>query len=84
MLCYTYVTDIVRNADELGMLRSALDQMQPGIILLDGFLNAQFMNRAVRKLWSAADEQSDRKPSYGELVNDSRRTRAYGVPPDGA
>jgi PAS domain-containing protein len=75
MLCYTYVTDIVRNADELGMLRSALDQMQPGIILLDGFLNAQFMNRAVRKLWSVADEQSDRKPSYGELVNDSRRTR---------
>lgn len=82
MLCYTYVTDIVRNADELGMLRSALDQMQPGIILLDGFLNAQFMNRAVRKLWSVADEQADQKPSYGELVNDSRRTRAYGVPPD--
>ena len=82
MLCYTYVTDIVRNADELGMLRSALDQMQPGIILLDGFLNAQFMNCAVRKLWSVADEQADRKPSYGELVNDSRRTRAYGVPPD--
>jgi hypothetical protein len=34
MLCYTYVTDIVRGADELGILRDALNQMQQGIILL--------------------------------------------------
>ena len=44
MLCYTYVTDIVRHSDELEMLMAALDQMQPGVILLDGLLNAQFMN----------------------------------------
>jgi diguanylate cyclase (GGDEF)-like protein len=82
MLCYTYVTDIVRHSDELEMLRGALDQMQPGIILLDEFLNAQFMNRAVRELWKVSDEQADRKPSYVELVNDSRTTRTYGVPQD--
>jgi diguanylate cyclase (GGDEF)-like protein len=79
MLCYTYVTDIVRPADELGMLRSALDEMQPGIILLDAFLNAQFMNRAVRELWGVPDAQADRKPAYSELVNDARRTGTYGV-----
>ncbi len=80
MLCYTYVTDIARSADELGILRDALNQMQQGIILLDEFLSAQFMNRAVRKLWAVPDEQADRKPSYAELVNDSRTTGAYGVP----
>jgi diguanylate cyclase (GGDEF)-like protein len=80
MLCYTYVTDIARNSDELGILRDALNQMQQGIILLDEFLNAQFMNRAVRKLWGVPDEQANRKPPYAELVNDSRITGAYGVP----
>jgi diguanylate cyclase (GGDEF)-like protein len=54
--------------------------MHQGIILLDEFLDAQFMNQAVRKLWSVSDEQADRKPSYAELVNDTRDTRAYGVP----
>jgi PAS domain-containing protein len=82
MLCYTYVTDIVRHSDELEMLRGALDQMQQGIILLDEFLNAQFMNRAVRDIWRVSDEQADRKPPYVELVSDSRKTGTYGVPQD--
>jgi diguanylate cyclase (GGDEF)-like protein len=80
MLCYTFVTDIVRQSDELGILRNALNQMNQGILLLDEFLNAQFMNSAVRALWDVPDEQADRKPSFAELVNDSRRTGAYGVP----
>lgn len=80
MLCYTFVTDIVRDSDELGILRNALNQMEQGIILLDEFLGAQFMNSAVRALWDVSDEQADRKPSFAELVNDSRRTGAYGVP----
>jgi hypothetical protein len=54
--------------------------MQQRIILLDEFLNAQFMNKAVRKLWSVPDGQADKKPPYAELVSDSRRTGAYGVP----
>jgi diguanylate cyclase (GGDEF)-like protein len=80
MLSYTYVTDIVRHADELETLHSALDNVSDGIILLDAQLNAQFMNRSVRKLWGVADEQAARKPSYSQLVNDSRRTGTYGVP----
>ena len=82
MLCYTYVTDIVRHSDDLEMLRAALDQMQPGIILLDESLNAQFMNRAVRELWKVTDEQADRKPPYAVLVRDTQRTGTYGVPAD--
>jgi diguanylate cyclase (GGDEF)-like protein len=82
MLCYTYVTDIVRHSDELEMLRAALDQMQPGVMLLDERLNARFMNRAVRDLWRVADEKADRKPSFAELVADTQRTGTYGVPAD--
>ena len=82
MLCYTYVTDLVKEADELAMLRSSLDQMQQGIILLDEFLNARFMNHAVRKLWEIPDAQGDQKPSYARLLNDLSNTRAHRFPAD--
>jgi diguanylate cyclase (GGDEF)-like protein len=82
MLSYTYVTDLAKDSDELMLLRSSLDQLQQGIILLDKFSNAQLMNRAVRKLWGVSDEQADRKSSYVELVNETRKTGVYGVPAD--
>ncbi len=79
MLSYTYVTDIVRHSDELGMLRAALDNIDQGIILLDRQLNAQFMNRAVRKLAGVPDDKAERRPHYSELVNDARFTNASAV-----
>jgi PAS domain-containing protein len=57
MLCYTYVTDLVKGVEHLAMLRGSLDQMQQGILLLDECLNAQFMNRAVRELWGVRDDR---------------------------
>jgi len=82
MLCYTYVTDIVQHSDELAMLKGALDQIPSGIVLLDAQLNAQFMNSALQRLWHVSDEQAARKPPYAELVNDSRKSGVYGVPPE--
>jgi diguanylate cyclase (GGDEF)-like protein len=82
MLSYTYVTDIVSHSDELEILRSALDNVEPGVVLLDPAFNAQFMNRAVRRLWKVSDEEADRKPAYAELVNEARVTRVYDMPPD--
>ena len=35
MLSYTYVTDIVRHFDELEVLRSALDNVSEGVVMLD-------------------------------------------------
>ena len=75
MLCYTYVTDLVKHADELAMLRSSLDQMQQGIILLDEFPNARYINGAVRNLWELPDDRVDRNPSYVKLLNDLSNTR---------
>ncbi len=51
LLTYTLVTDIVRHADELEVLRSALDNVQDGVLLLDANLNAQFLNRKMREYW---------------------------------
>jgi diguanylate cyclase (GGDEF)-like protein len=82
MLSYTYVTDIVKHSDELEILRVALDNVDQGIILLDPQLNAQFMNRSVRRLWKVSDEQADSKPPYAILVGDARQSGTYGVPPE--
>jgi len=82
MLTYTYVTDIVRYVDKLEVLHSALDQVEQGVALLDPQFHAQFMNRAARQLWDVADEVLARKPSFTELLNDSHRSGAYGIPAD--
>jgi len=76
MLSYTYVTDIIRQSDTLAMLGAAFDTVESGVILLDGELNAQLMNRAVRRLWGISDELAKRRPPYAELVSDTRRTGA--------
>src|SRR4029079_11981986 len=82
MLCYTSVTDLVKDADELAIIRNSLDQMQQGIILLDDLLNARFMNQAVRKLWEIPDHQAKQNPSYLDLLNDLSNTRAHRIPAD--
>lgn len=76
MLSYTYVTDIVRQADDLKLLRTALDNVEEGITLLDPHLRVQFMNRAARKMWKVSDEIAERQLNYAELVN----TRASPMP----
>src|SRR5580700_387958 len=44
-------------------LRSALDEIETGVVLLDGDMRAQFINRAFRRMWALPDEVADRKPS---------------------
>jgi diguanylate cyclase (GGDEF)-like protein len=80
MLCYTYVTDLANDADELAVLRSSLDQMQQGIILLDEFLNARLINKAARVLWEIPDGELDRRPPYLELLNKLSNTRTHRLP----
>jgi diguanylate cyclase (GGDEF)-like protein len=82
MLSYTYVTDIVRQADQLKVLKAALDGTEEGIIVLDADLNAQFMNRSVRSLMQVPEELADSRPSYATLVAEARRTGTFDSPPE--
>lgn len=80
MLSYTYVTDIVKQADELQIFKTALDHVKEGISLLDSNMHVQFMNKAARKMWQVSDEVAERKLTYAELVNTARQTNVRGVP----
>ena len=82
MLTYTYVTDIVRHMDELEVLRSALDNVSEGIVMLDSQLNAQFLNRKMRKFWAVTDEQAASHPPYASLITNSPHTNDRGMTPD--
>jgi diguanylate cyclase (GGDEF)-like protein len=82
MLSYTYVTDIVKQADELQVFKTALDHVKEGISLLDPHMHVQFMNKAARKMWKVSDEMAERRMTYAELVNTTRQTNASGVSDD--
>ena len=82
MISYTYVTDIVRHADELEVLRSALDNVSEGVVMLDSDLNAQFVNKRMRTFWNITEEQAARRPSYESLMRNSPQTAKRGMTPD--
>lgn len=79
MLSYTYIGDIVRQADDLAALRAALDNIDLGVILLDADLNAQFINLAARRLGRIGDAAAERRPSFAEILNETRRNGAFAV-----
>jgi diguanylate cyclase (GGDEF)-like protein len=82
MLSYTVVTDIVRHADELEVLRNALDNTSEGVLLLDADLEAQFLNKKVRDYFGVTAEQVATRPSYGELIANAPHANDHGVPPE--
>jgi diguanylate cyclase (GGDEF)-like protein len=82
MLSYTYVTDIVRHADELGVLRAALERVREGITLLDADMNIQFMNRAVRELWKIDNDSPDWRPNISDLIGKAITSGIYDVSRD--
>ena len=65
---------------ELLQLRSALDHVAIGVVLLDSELRAQFINRAFRTMWKLPDEKADAKPAFVALMYHGRDTRAYELP----
>jgi diguanylate cyclase (GGDEF)-like protein len=80
MLSYMEVTDIVRQADELRVLRDALENVQDGVLLLNADLHATFMNRKVRQFWEIDEQEAATRPSYGSLVTRARRAIAPNMP----
>jgi diguanylate cyclase (GGDEF)-like protein len=80
MLCYTYVTDIVRHSDDLKVLRASLGEVEQGVVLLDPMLNIQFINRAAREMWMLSEEQADQQVSFAEMISTALKNAAYAVP----
>jgi len=58
-------------------LRSALDEIQTGVVLLDDKLRAQFINHAFRVMWNVPDSMADRKPAFLALMYHCRDMHAY-------
>jgi diguanylate cyclase (GGDEF)-like protein len=56
LLTYARVTDIVRHSDELETLKSALDNLEDGVMLFDAALKLDFINRRARLFWSIPDD----------------------------
>jgi len=82
MLCYTYVTDIVRHSDDLKVLRASLGEVEQGVVLLDPMLNIQFINRAAREMWMLSEGQAEQHVSFAEMISTAVKSAAYNVPKD--
>jgi diguanylate cyclase (GGDEF)-like protein len=63
-------------------LRAALDEIEVGVVLLDGELRSQFINRAFRRMWALPDAVADRHPPFLTLAYHGRDTNAYQIPAD--
>ena len=58
-------------------LKSALDTIQIGVVLLDRHLRSQFINRAFRRMWNVPDSMADSRPAFVALLYHGRNTNAY-------
>ena len=63
-------------------LRSLVDDLDYGIVVLDQDRNVQFINRAFRCYWRLPDEQAGTQQSFARLMYYRRGAGAYAVPHD--
>jgi len=80
MLTYTELTDIVRHSDDLETLRSALDHVKNGIMLLDADLRIMFTNRAFRNLSKLPEDYLNTKPTFREMLERYHGSGVWNVP----
>ncbi len=60
-------------------LRSGLDEIETGVVLLDSEMHAQFINRAFRSMWNLPDEIADSRPAFVAVMYHARDAKAYEV-----
>jgi diguanylate cyclase (GGDEF)-like protein len=77
LLTYTDITEISRRNSELEQLQAALDQVEYGVILLNGDLRAQYINRAFRAMAKMPDAMADAGPAFQDILNHGRRQNAF-------
>lgn len=68
-------------AAQLAALRAIVDDLDYGIVVLDGERNVQFVNRTFRRFWRVPDEVADSRPNFIKLMYHGRGSAAYAVAP---
>ncbi len=66
-------------AAKLAALRTIVDDLDYGIVVLDAARHVQFVNRAFRQFWRVPDEIADGRPTFLQLMYHDRGTSAYAV-----
>lgn len=89
LLTYTDVTDLVRHAEELerrnrelATVRTALNYVDEGLLLLDDKFRTEFMNTAFRKMWNVSDTFADGRPGLDEAARHLLSEVAFAIPPE--
>lgn len=62
------------------LMKSLLDHLDYGVVVLDGRFRAHFINRSFREIWRLPRQQADNQPSFSDLILHGRDTKAYAVP----
>jgi diguanylate cyclase (GGDEF)-like protein len=70
------------SAAELAALRTIVDGLQYGVVVLDKDRRAQFVNRAFRRFWRVPDELADGRQTFVKLMYHGRGIKAYAVSAD--
>jgi PAS domain-containing protein len=73
---------IADGAAQLLALRTIVDDLDYGIVVLDRDRRVQFVNRAFRRFWRIPDEAAAGEPSFIKLMYHGRGASAYAVSHD--
>jgi diguanylate cyclase (GGDEF)-like protein len=71
--------DCSRRSDELTALRTTVDDLDYGVVVLDSGRRAQFINRAFRRFWRISDELAESRPLFVKLMYHHRGSEVYAV-----
>src|SRR5260370_24239873 len=63
------------------ILRSAFDEVDYGLVVLDEEFQAQFINRAFHRIWDLPVPPDGTTYNFADIVDHGRRTGIYITPP---
>ncbi len=71
-----------RNTQELSALRSALDQVDIAVALIDPDFRARFLNRTYRRVFRVPDDLAEKRPTLTALLEHKFDQRVYEISSD--
>jgi diguanylate cyclase (GGDEF)-like protein len=74
--------DINAEKEELAGLRTIVDDLNVGILLLDKDNRVQFINRPFRRFWRVPDRMINKELTFDKLMHHGRGMKAYALSRD--